>query len=123
MQQCIFCRIASKEIPAQVVYEDETLIAFHDASPQAPTHILVIPRQHYRNLPELLRADPAVAGYMLCAVEKIATQLGLEEKGFRVVVNTGADGGQTIGEARRWHRRQKPGGLRNLRGDILTELP
>jgi len=96
MEQCIFCRIAGKEIPANAVYEDETLLAFRDVSPQAPTHILVIPKQHYRNLPELLRADPAVAGYMLCAVEKIAAELGLEEKGFRVVINTGKEGGQTV---------------------------
>jgi histidine triad (HIT) family protein len=90
---CLFCKIAGKEIPAQIVYEDAHVIAFRDIKPQAPVHILVIPKQHIPSLNEL--TDPAVAGYLTAAVRTIAVREKLVN-GYRVVINTGPDSGQEV---------------------------
>ncbi|MGA7353843.1 MAG: histidine triad nucleotide-binding protein [Candidatus Cybelea sp.] len=95
---CIFCKIASGEIPANVVFRNDTVIAIEDVNPQAPTHLLVLPIKHY----ETLGDATAVAGRDSIAAElfEIATRLGNErggERGYRLVVNTGPDGGQTVG--------------------------
>jgi histidine triad (HIT) family protein len=95
---CIFCKIANKEIPSTVVYEDEQVIAFKDLEPQAPVHVLVIPKTHVQSVAELGAEQKELMGHLFCEVlPKLAKDLGVDEKGFRVVANTGADGGQTVG--------------------------
>ncbi len=95
MSDCIFCKIAQKEIPSNIVYEDDTTIAFRDVEPQAPTHVLVIPKKHVKSVMEL--SDKELAAHILTEViPKIAKDEGIAEKGFRVVANVGEDGGQTV---------------------------
>lgn len=95
MSDCIFCKIAQKEIPSKIVYEDDTTIAFRDVEPQAPTHVLVIPKKHVKSVMEL--SDKELAAHILTEViPKIAKDEGIAEKGFRVVANVGEDGGQTV---------------------------
>ena len=89
MADCIFCKIAQKEIPSKLVYEDDTVVAFRDLEPQAPQHVLVIPKKHVESLLALEEEDKAL-------VSHIAQELGIAEKGFRVVANTGEEGGQTV---------------------------
>lgn len=94
--QCLFCRIARDEIPARKVFEDEHVVAFHDVNPQAPTHVLVIPRRHVATLDELTEADANAIGMTVVRIGQIATSLQLPSDGYRVVVNTGAAAGQTV---------------------------
>ncbi len=90
---CIFCAIAAGDIPATLAYESDDVVAFHDIDPKAPVHLVVIPRAHHANAAELAAADPALAGALLT----VAAQLGAEHHGgFRIVLNTGPDGGQTV---------------------------
>ncbi|MGI5908158.1 MAG: histidine triad nucleotide-binding protein [Christensenellales bacterium] len=96
MQECIFCKIVNREIPADVVYEDEEVLAFRDINPQAPVHVLVIPKAHHSDLAAAVRADAGLVARTLAALTGIAKDLGLEETGHRVVVNTGEDGYQTV---------------------------
>jgi histidine triad (HIT) family protein len=91
----IFKRIIDKEIPARIVYEDDLSIAFWDVNPQAPTHILVIPKQEIRSTAELQESDAALAGHLLLTARKIAADLGLAN-GYRIVINCGPDGGQSV---------------------------
>ena len=91
----IFKRIIDREIPAKIVYEDELSLAFPDASPQAPVHILVIPKKEIASLAELEPADAALVGHLFMVVQKIAAEQGLID-GFRTVINTGRDGGQSV---------------------------
>ncbi len=92
----IFDRILAKEIPSEPVYEDEHVYAFRDISPQAPVHVLVIPRQRMQSFADLQHADPSVVATFMQGVSKTAAKLGLEEGGYRVVFNTGADALQTV---------------------------
>lgn len=92
---CLFCRIAAGEIPADIVAEGENWLAFRDIQPQAPTHVLVIPRTHVGSAAEL-ETEPALAGDLLQAVAAVARQEGLEEEGFRVVTNVGERAGQSV---------------------------
>jgi histidine triad (HIT) family protein len=92
---CLFCGIAAGEIPATVVHETERTLAFVDLNPGAPTHVLVIPRDHYANAAELAEADAAYAGEVLAAAAAVARQEGLTG-GYRLVANTGDDAGQTV---------------------------
>ena len=92
---CIFCKIANGEIPSKKVYEDDTVIAFHDLEPQAPTHILVIPKQHITSAADITSENSAVIAHIYEVIAKLAKDLNLE-KGFRVVNNCGEDGGQTV---------------------------
>ena len=96
MKDCLFCKIVANEIPAEKVYEDEYVLAFKDISPQAPVHVLVIPKQHYSCLAEAVGADAALVAKTMAAVAEVAKRLGLEESGHRVVINTGRDGQQTV---------------------------
>ena len=97
MADCIFCKIAQKEIPSNIVYEDDKVVAFRDLDPQAPEHVLVIPKKHIGSLLELTAEDSELASHILVEViPKLARQLGVAEKGFRVVVNTGEEGGQSV---------------------------
>lgn len=94
MPDCLFCRIARKEIPAQIVAETDDCIAFRDISPQAPTHVLVIPKVHVDSLSGV--TDPLVAGRVALLAAEVARALGVADAGYRVVMNTGDDGGQTV---------------------------
>lgn len=92
---CIFCRIARAEVPAQVIYETPDAVAFRDLNPQGPIHALVIPRRH---VPALHEADDAaLLGHLLLTARQVAEQEGLGQSGYRVVLNNGPDGGQTVG--------------------------
>ena len=93
--ETIFSRIIRKEIPADIVYEDDLCLAFRDISPQAPVHILVIPKQPIAQLADAESADHALMGHLLLTVKRVAAQEGLTN-GYRVVINSGADGGQTV---------------------------
>lgn len=95
MSECIFCKIASKDIPAKIVYEDEEILVFHDLEPQAPVHVLMISKKHIPSLDEVREEDQNLMGYMLLKIKDIAKILGLV-KGYRVVVNCGEDGLQTV---------------------------
>jgi histidine triad (HIT) family protein len=96
MTNCIFCKIAKKEIPANLIFEDDDVFAFHDINPQAPIHAVVIPKKHIASLLAAGSSDEALLGKLLTASQKAAKDLGLVENGFRVVINTGTDGGQTV---------------------------
>ncbi len=91
---CLFCKIIAREIPATIVAEDEHCLAFRDINPQAPTHVLVIPKEHMPSLNQM--TDPAVAGRVLAFARDIAVREGIAERGYRVVINTNAEAGQTV---------------------------
>jgi histidine triad (HIT) family protein len=93
-ESCLFCRIARGEIPSTMVAETEDAIAFRDIDPKAPTHILVIPRDHVASLADA--SDPAMLGSLMSLAASVARSEGLDSAGYRVVVNTGRDGGQTV---------------------------
>lgn len=96
MSECIFCRVAAGELPANIAYEDEDVIAFHDLHPQAPTHILVIPRQHFSTLLDMDEEQTLLLGKLQRAAIEIARQQGLDEKGFRLVTNCLESAGQSV---------------------------
>lgn len=96
MENCIFCKIIKKEIPANIVYEDEEIIAFKDVQPVAPIHILIIPKKHIKSLAELTKEDEILIGKIYTIINKIAEKQGVKEKGYRVIVNCGKDGGQEV---------------------------
>jgi histidine triad (HIT) family protein len=93
---CIFCKIATGEIPSQSVFEDDICVAFNDLSPQAPTHILVIPREHVDSLDKASDKHTQTLGHLLLTCSRIARERGFADDGYRIVVNTNADGGQTV---------------------------
>jgi histidine triad (HIT) family protein len=92
---CLFCKIIAGDIPSKTVFEDETTYAFRDINPQAPTHILIVPRKHIASLAEASSDDDSLLGYLHAVAARIAKTEGLSN-GFRTVINTGADGGQTV---------------------------
>ena len=92
----IFDKIIAREIPADIVYEDDDCLAFHDIQPQAPVHVLVIPKRRIENVASLQDGDLEIAGKLLLAVGHVARQLDLAETGYRVVANCGSDGGQSV---------------------------
>ena len=96
MEDCIFCKIIKGEIPSNKVYEDEDILAFRDINPVTPVHILAIPKKHISSLVELKPEDEAIIGKIYMVINKIAKQEGISEKGFRVIVNCGEDGGQEV---------------------------
>lgn len=93
---CLFCKIAAGEIPTDFVYEDEHCVAFNDISPQAPNHVLVIPRKHIESMAEVTEEDSKLFGHLMTTVSRIADELGLGERGYRTVINTKDEGGQTV---------------------------
>jgi histidine triad (HIT) family protein len=97
MENCIFCKIVRGEIPSQRVLEDEHYLAIRDINPAAPVHVLVIPRRHVESMAHLDDGDAELAGRLLVAARDVARQAGVAESGYRVVINTGREGGQTVG--------------------------
>lgn len=95
MEKTIFARIIDREIPAQIIYEDDQSLAFHDIKPQAPVHVLVIPKKPIVSLAEAADEDGPLLGHLLIVLKKLAVELGLEN-GYRTVLNTGNDGGQEV---------------------------
>lgn len=95
-EKCLFCRIASGDIPAKKVYEDDVVVAFQDINPQAPTHVVVIPRKHIPSLDDLNDSDAAAVGTALVRLSQIARDLHLNTDGYRAVVNNGEAAGQTV---------------------------
>jgi len=93
---CLFCKIASGIIPSNRVYEDEEVIAFRDINPGAPTHILVVPRIHIVSIAEATEADAPLIAKLLLVANKIAVSEHVEQRGYRLVINTGKDGGQSV---------------------------
>lgn len=96
MEDCVFCKIIKGEIPSDKVYEDEEILAFKDINPAAPIHILVIPKKHIASLVELEQGDEEIIGKIYKVINKIAKEQGIDNKGFRVIVNCGKDGGQEV---------------------------
>jgi len=98
MADCIFCKIAHGEIPSTKVYDDDTVLAFRDLDPQAPEHVLIIPKKHLSSVLDFDAEDRELAAHILTdVVPALARTLGIDAGGFRLVTNTGADGGQTVG--------------------------
>ncbi len=93
MEDCIFCKIINKEIPSTFVYEDENCVAFNDINPQAPIHIIVVPKKHVENV---LEADGEMIKNIFKAINKIASEKNINKSGFRVITNCGKDAGQTV---------------------------
>lgn len=94
MSDCIFCRIVAGEIPADIVYEDDDVLAFEDANPVAPVHTLIIPKQHYEHIGDEVPSE--LLGKIFSTVKKVAELKGVAESGYRTVANTGSDGRQTV---------------------------
>ena len=96
MSDCIFCKIGSGQVPAKVVLQDDDVLAFDDLNPQAPIHVLVIPKRHVGSLSDAGAGDQALLGRLLEAATLVARKKGIAESGYRVVANTGRSGGQTV---------------------------
>ena len=96
VEDCLFCRIVEGDVPATVVYESEGLVGFRDIAPQAPVHVLVIPKEHYADIAVLCASDRDLAGELLAGAADVATEMGLDGDGYRVVLNTGPDAGQAV---------------------------
>lgn len=96
MDDCIFCRIAGREIPSSLVYEDDEVVAFNDLHPQAPVHVLVVPRKHIATLNDVKEADSRLVGHLLDAAAKVAREKGIAESGYRVTINVNRGAGQVV---------------------------
>ena len=96
MSDCLFCKIINREIKGSIVYEDERVLAFNDINPQAPTHVLVVPKRHISSLNELTPEDDALVGELTRRAAAIARDRGISAGGYRTVFNTNRDGGQTV---------------------------
>ena len=96
MVDCIFCKIIKREIPSTIVYEDDKVLAFKDINPVAPVHVLIIPKLHVKNVMELDEQNAKILEDIHLAAKKIASEMGLSEKGFRLITNCGEEAGQTV---------------------------
>ncbi len=96
MEECIFCKIVNKEIPAKVVYEDDRILAFDDINPQAPVHVLLIPKEHYTSLNDIPEERKDLLGHILFKARQVAQEKGVKESGYRIVLNTARDSGQDV---------------------------
>ena len=96
MKDCIFCRIASGDIEAKLVHEDDDVVAFRDSNPQAPTHVLVVPRRHVATVNDLAETDAGLAGRLVLAARRIAADEGIAEDGYRLVLNCNREAGQSV---------------------------
>ncbi len=97
-EDCLFCRIADKKIPSKIVLEDTQVLAFEDVNPQAPVHILIIPRKHIEKVSDLKESDADIISRLVLTAENIAKEKGVEESGYRIVMNCNRDAGQAV-----WH--------------------
>lgn len=95
-ENCLFCKMVSGEIKPDIVYQDDDVLVFRDINPQAPIHVLVIPKRHVATLNDLRNDDGPLAGTLLLTARRIAKELGVAERGYRIVVNTNAESGQTV---------------------------
>jgi len=95
---CLFCKIGNGEIPANILHQDDQVVAFRDVNPQAPVHALVIPRRHITTLNDLEAGDGALLGHMMMTAQRLAVKEGIADSGFRLVMNCNREGGQTV-----WH--------------------
>jgi histidine triad (HIT) family protein len=93
---CVFCRIVAGEIPADIVYQDKALVAFRDINPQAPMHILIIPKSHIASLSDITAKHQALMGHIILLARELAEKEGISDRGYRLSVSTGADGGQLV---------------------------
>jgi histidine triad (HIT) family protein len=93
---CVFCRIVAGEIPAVIVYQDKALVAFRDINPQAPMHILIIPKSHIASLSDITAKHQALMGHIILLARELAEKEGISDRGYRLSVSTGADGGQLV---------------------------
>lgn len=97
MEDCLFCKIVKGEIPSKKVYEDDKVYAFHDINPEAPVHFLVIPKEHIQSANDLNDNNSDIISHIFKVINKLAVELNISEKGYRIVNNCGEDGGQTVG--------------------------
>ena len=95
-EDCIFCKIITREIPAKILYEDNQIFAFEDINPQAPTHILLIPKEHFASLNDIPKEKKEILSHLLLHARNIAQELGIKENGYRIVLNTGKNSGQDV---------------------------
>ena len=93
---CVFCQIINKEIPAAVVYEDDLILAFKDINPQAPVHVLLIPKDHFASLNDMPDEKKDIIGHIFTKARDIAAEMGIKERGYRIVLNTGPESGQDV---------------------------
>ncbi len=96
MSDCIFCKIADKKVPARIIYEDEDALAFEDINPQAPVHALIIPKRHIANTLDITEDDNHIVGHLIQIANRIASDKGIAERGFRLVINCNPEAGQTV---------------------------
>ena len=96
MEDCLFCKIANKEIPAELIFEDDRIVAFNDINPQAPIHVLIIPKEHFASLNDIPEEKKDVLGHILLRARQIAQNLGIRDSGYRIVLNTARDSGQEV---------------------------
>jgi histidine triad (HIT) family protein len=96
MDDCVFCLISEKKISGEILYEDDEIVAFKDINPEAPVHILIIPRKHISSLMELSSEDMSITSRVFNVAKKLAEETGISKDGFRIVANTGRNGGQTV---------------------------
>lgn len=96
MEDCLFCKIVNKEIKSKIIFEDEKVLAFQDINPQAPVHILVIPKKHLATILDVKNGDKELIGHIYLTINEIVKKINLEERGFRVVVNCGEEAGQAV---------------------------
>jgi len=94
--ECLFCQIAARTLPADIIHEDSETVAFRDLNPQAPHHLLIVPKKHISTPNDMAEADRATVGHMMLTAARLAKTLGLAEAGFRLVMNCNADGGQSV---------------------------
>ena len=93
---CLFCGIVQEKVPARIIYRDDEILAFHDISPKAPHHILIIPTKHIETLNDIDKNDISIIGKMVFRAKELAAQIGMSEPGYRLVLNCNADGGQSV---------------------------
>ena len=96
MSDCIFCRVVTGTIPSKIVYQDDHAVAFDDVNPQAPVHVLVVPRRHVGSVGDFEATDAALLGHLALTCVKVANQKGIAQSGYRIVANTGANAGQSV---------------------------
>ena len=96
MEDCLFCKIVDKTIPAELIFEDEKIVAFNDINPQAPVHVLIIPKEHFASLNDIPEEKKELLSHILLRARRIAQNIGIKEKGYRIVLNTGKESGQEV---------------------------